>query len=183
MLEGIANNIIESTKLNDELKQDLDKLSLINKFDLALFLKTSQKLNREDNRVRDIIQLTGNRNKTTHPKSIKTNIDSAEYHEKTDNINFKTQKSFPIKEDPITISKKVFNFLDYYLIDLCKCDIDFLSSLLLNSVKLSDKEYGILQLKQLPEYKKAIEYDLQIKINFLFFLENRNLKVFYRKIK
>ncbi|KKP23852.1 MAG: hypothetical protein SZ59_C0003G0076 [candidate division TM6 bacterium GW2011_GWF2_28_16] len=175
MLEGIVNIIIESTKLNDKLKKNLDKLSLIDKFDLLLFLKSEEKLNLGYHLVGGVIELIIYRNNSIHPKVIETEI---EFYEESGCVYFKPKKSWSSNEKELAIKflKNAFKFLDYYLIDLCKCDIDFLSTLLLDTVKYSDTEYGILQLKQLSESKKFIELELKINIEFLLFLDRPLIK-------
>lgn len=172
MLEAISNTIINSLVINSELKKGIDRLSLLNKFDLLLLIRKGQKLDYGNHLVGSIKTLINLRNDHIHPKTRESKFDSLSKNFATNEINF-TLKETPKDFDILDILKDTFKFLDAYFIDWCNCNEQEISEMLTESVLFANGNRGILQNKNLISDKNIIEKGLQIKIKFLSFISEQ----------
>jgi hypothetical protein len=176
MLEGIANTLIMTMPISKELKGDIEKCKLISKFDLALTLRTDKPLDYSNHLIGNITEIISARNKSVHPKISDQKFSSISNDSETNLVNFTlNEKNKDI--DIFSSTSKMFNFLDMFFIDWCKCDGPYLSSLLCELVKFENGTIGILQNLNLLEDKKIIESGLNINIRFLSLIVQERTKI------
>lgn len=175
MLEGIANTLIITMPINKPLKEDLEKYKLINKFDLALTLRTGKPLDYSNHLIGNISKIISARNNYVHPKIFDRKFSSISIDPETKQVHFALDEKKDLDIMPAT--SKMFNFLDLFFIDWCKCDGSYLSSLLCESVEFADGTFGILQNLNLIEDKKIIENILNINIRFLSLIVQEQINI------
>ena len=94
-LEAAANSFLESVEITSKLKDKIDRLSTLEKFDFVLQWHTDHHLASGDSHVQAVANLIKNRAKMVHPKVVKRKI------------SFQTQagpdgiKHTEVKEDPV----------------------------------------------------------------------------------
>jgi len=155
LLEGIANTLIMAMSISNQLKEDLEKCKLISKFDLALTQRTNKSLDYSNDLTGNITKIMSARNNCVHPKIFDCEFVSIGIEPEAKQVHFALDEKKVI--DIIPSTSKMFQFLDMFFIDWCKCDGLYLSSLLCESVKFADDNIGILQSLDLIEDKKIIE--------------------------
>ena len=172
LLEGVVNTAIWNMRINEKLKEGLDRLQLVDKFDLSLYFRRQTQLDRSHHLVGNIIKMSKNRNDTTHPHILESEIEAISHDEETKAIHLRTSKyPYTPKIDEVLNSlRSTFNFLDVYLIDLCKCDSAFISMLLSEEVHYQNGAMGSLQAITLINSRKALESGLNITIQFLSYV-------------
>lgn len=175
MLEGIANALIMAMPFSKKLKEDVEKCKLISKFDLILTLRTDKPLDYSNHLIENITEIISARNKSVHPKISDQEFSSISKDSETNLVNFTLNGKKDI--DILSSTSKMFNFLDMFFIDWCKCDGPYLSSLLCELVKFENGTINILQNLNLIEDKNIIESGLNINIRFLSLIVQERTKI------
>lgn len=174
MIEGIINTIISSIPVHEKLKGSFEKMQIVERLDLCLYLRVHKPLDRGHHSLGYIAQMIKDRNGLTHPYPIESEFQSVGYDTISDTVRFETKKNpYEPKVDEVKERLRIiFEFLDAYLLDWCKCDAEFLSLLMSETVHFSDGTTGILQSKNLTLSKSVLETELSIKIKFLDYIKN-----------
>ncbi len=175
MLEGIANTLIMAMPISKQLTESLERLKLISKFDLALTLRTNKPLDYSNDLTGNIIKIMSARDTHVHPKIFDCEFSSIGIDPEAKQVDFALDEKKYL--DIIPSTSKMFQFLDVFFIDWCKCDGPYLSSLLCESVKFADGNIGILQNLDLTKDKKIIESVLSIKIRFLSLIIQEQINI------
>ncbi len=165
LLEGIANSILVCFQANPKLLEGFDRLSVINKFDLALLVKGKKLDLSLVNNINDLIK---KRDSLVHPKNIKTDFRSLSKSSSGGTINFETEKN-PVRvteDEAKDYLIKTFKFLDKYFISWAMCSEEERKKILFELVFFDNGESGIMQRSTLSDDKSFIEDTLKIKIRF-----------------
>lgn len=99
-LEAAANSFLESVEIAGKLKDKIDRLSTLEKFDFVLQWHTDNYLDSGDANVQAVANLIKNRAKMVHPKVVKRKV-SFQTEASVDGIKHTEVKKSPKKgEDP-----------------------------------------------------------------------------------
>ena len=172
LLESVVNSLFCGLHTSDELKTALERnLNLIVKLELLLFIRTQKQMDRSHHLFGFVKTMIKMRDSFTHPHPIESEFESFIINE-NGAIEFKSkQNPVAIKNDELfKMMNALFEFLDYYLIDLCNCDKELLASLLFESVIWDVGKVGNLQAIDLKKDKEIVEAFLKIKLRFLSFV-------------
>ncbi len=181
MLEGISNTLITAMPISDRLKKDLvEKFQVLGKFDLAMFIGAQKSLDYSNDLIGNIINIMSARNNHVHPKVSDSKFNSLDVDSESGQVFFELTPKKAI--DIMLSTSKMFQFLDAFFIDWCKCEGLYISGLLCESVKFVDGNVSILQNLNLIEDKKIIEDVLKIEIKFLALIVQERMNIQHNDI-
>ncbi|WP_370256178.1 hypothetical protein [Marisediminitalea sp.] len=136
-LESAANCLLNSLDLNRKLNDELDRLTLLAKFDVFLKWSGFETLNRGRAEVQSIMEVVRARNDYVHPKVMKLEAKLSPKDSNKDCISF----SVMTNTRPSTkISKCPMYWSDIDCLAVLKVTVDFLSYLVEEVMSLAPQE-------------------------------------------
>lgn len=180
-IEAAANSCIARMTYPELVVQQLDKLSILDKYDVLYTARFGKKVDRGSKPFQVVRELFQLRNRYVHPKleKIKTKITISKKNEKTYEKAPKHCKNTSILKIPYDFTtwtgehsrkvvKEVINFFNHFFTELCGLDAKECSELLSVFVKGPVNTAIFLAVHEIDILKKAQkEYGVEIK--FLVF--------------
>ena len=147
-VECAANCCVARMKYPPLVLDQIDKLSVINKYDLLYSARYNKKLDRGSKAIQSIQELFGLRNKYVHPKiqkvtnkmsvnekGEKTYERSPEHTKYTQVLRLPHDFNTWTTENSRTVLKAILTFFNYFFSELCGLDSESSSKLLLVNAK------------------------------------------------
>jgi hypothetical protein len=152
VLECCANSLILSLDIPKKLRDELDKLPLIAKFDSFLRLSNISSFDRGRNEVEKVFELIKLRNEFVHPKvvNIKTEIgqmqDQGEHvmvpmeltAEQWNSLNIPKRSLFWSADSSLKVLHSVAVFLNYLFVELLNMNKENIQLILMASVEFGE---------------------------------------------
>lgn len=171
-LECAANRCLDSLPIGNKCRDDLDKLSILGKYDVFLSFRNNKKImDRGIDVVHKIQELKNIRDSIVHPKRISGEIVQTyvEFH-KTDNLKLAKLHLLWKIEDALSAFRAVMNFYNYYFIELCNMTGSEVGHILLSSttnsqgqIEPSDPFDDFVQLdRALKDVASELKSDLKL---------------------
>lgn len=165
-VEAAANCCISNMKGAKGLINDIDKLSPLSKFDIFSKFHDSAYIDRGSHITQRIVELKDLRNLVVHPKRkkvpVEISFDDAKYQSlvgmdlhfsgsplPTTNVDKSSMFWLPV--DAETVLRAIFEFFDYYFIDLMEFEEPQVLGILGSGIFFTEKEFFFLHQKDLKQ--------------------------------
>ena len=190
-IESAANCCVSSIGGPPKVLDDIEKLPSFSKFDIFSKFRESNYIDRGNHKYQKVAELKKIRDSSVHPKKIKIPVELSLDHEKHDDLvelglgfdaspmpQTKIDKSsmFWFSRDAKAALEAIFEFYDYYFIDILKLTHEEILGVLGNSLFLKD-DYCMLFHQQFLERELEYVASLGINQNFINLKCMRQLNV------
>lgn len=177
IIESCANCLIKTLDISLKLKDELDKLPVIAKFETFLRLNGKSTFDRGNNKVEKIVELIKLRNEFVHPKvtNIKTEIgqpsnDDGQYYsipmeltgEEWKALGIPKKGLFWFEDNSLTVLKAVTEFVTYYFFELLELTKQDIQKMLISRVEFADVVSPMLFEDFETEIMDAMEFGLDL---------------------
>lgn len=180
-IESAANCCLSSIDGPPKFLDDVEKLNSFSKFDMFSKFRDSDFIDRGKHQYQKVAELKKIRDSLVHPKKIKIPVELSLDHEKFENLvelglsldaspmpTTKIDKSpmFWLPKDAESALESIFEFYDYYFIELLKLKNEEILGLLGNLLVLADEKGMLFQQQDLGHELEYVE-SIGIKQKFL----------------
>lgn len=176
-LECCANCLIGSLNISSALLKDIDKLSVVAKFETYLRFRDVHRFDRGRCEVQRVVELIRVRNDYVHPKSLNIKADLGQFKDQGqfvalpmdlhgdawNGIGIPKRALFWSADNAFSVLQAIKGFFSYVFIDLMKSDVEEIRHLLLSRLETENVHVPNIFQEFEAELKSAVEYGIDFR--------------------